>query len=102
MIRIVVLYPHSNGNWFNMEYYKKNHVPLVKKLLEPYGMKKFELDAGMDGINGPAPYFAIATMTFNTSEQFKKGFAECGQTLTDDMPNYTKDVILQVGEIVDI
>ena len=49
-----------------MEYYKKNHVPLVKKLLEPYGMKKFELDAGMDGINGPAPYFAIATMTFNT------------------------------------
>ena len=102
MIRIVVLYPQSDGNWFNMEYYKKNHIPMAKKLLEPFGLKKFEFDAGMAGINGPAPYFAIAYMTFNTPEQFQKGFAACGQTLTDDMPNYTKDVILQVGEIVDI
>jgi uncharacterized protein (TIGR02118 family) len=102
MIRIVVLYPQSDGNWFNMEYYKKNHIPLAKKLLEPFGLKKFELDAGLTGINGPAPYFAIATLTFDTPEQFQKGFAECGKALTDDMPNYTKDFILQVGEIVDI
>jgi hypothetical protein len=28
------------------------------------------------------------------------GFAAHGKTLTDDMPNYTRDVILQIGEMV--
>jgi hypothetical protein len=41
-------------------------------------------------------------MTFETPEQFRKGFADCGKTLIDDMPNYPKDVIPQVGEIVKI
>ena len=50
----------------------------------------------------PAPYFAIACLTFPTPDHFKKGFNECGKALTDDMPNYTKDVILQIGEIVEI
>ena len=102
MIRILVLYPQSDGNWFNMDYYKKNHIPLAKKLLEPFGLKKFEFDAGLGGMNGPAPYFAIALLTFETTEQFQNGFASCGKILTDDMPNYTKDVIVQIGEIVDI
>jgi uncharacterized protein (TIGR02118 family) len=102
MVRIIVLYPQSDGNWFNMEYYKKNHIPLAKKLLDPFGLIRFELDAGLAGIDGQAPYFAIALLTFSTMEQFQKGFAEHGKTLSDDMPNYTKDVIIQIGEIVDI
>jgi uncharacterized protein (TIGR02118 family) len=102
MVRIAVLYPQSEGNWFNMEYYKKNHIPLVKKLLDPYGLIRVELDAGLAGIDGKAPYFAIAYLTFQAMEHFQKGFAEHGKTLSDDMPNYTKDVIIQIGEIVDI
>lgn len=102
MIRVVVLYPQSNGNWFNMEYYKKNHIPLVKNLLEPYGMEKFEFDAGLAGMNGPAPYFAIAYLIFKTPEHFQKGFAIHGKTLTDDMPNYTNDAIIQVGEMIPV
>lgn len=102
MIRVVVLYPQSGGNWFNMDYYKKSHIPLAKKLLKPYGMVKFELDAGVAGMEGPAPYFAIGYLTFKNIEQFQKGMAEHGKTLTDDMPNYTKDVIIQIGETVKI
>lgn len=102
MIRLVVLYPQTEGNWFKMDYYKKNHIPLVKKLLGPFGLIKLEFDAGISGLNGPAPYFAIAYLTFKTIEQFQKGFAECGKTLTDDMPNYTKDAIIQIGEIVEV
>jgi uncharacterized protein (TIGR02118 family) len=102
MIRVVVLYPQKDGNWFNAEYYKQNHIPLAKKLLEPYGLEKFEFDTGLAGMEGPAPYFAIAYLTFPTPGQFQKGFAECGKALTDDMPNYTRDVIVQIGEIVEI
>jgi len=102
MIRVIVLYPNSNSNWFNMDYYKKNHVALVKKLLGPYGMEKLELDAGIAGLEGPAPYFAIAMITFKTIEQFQAGMAAHGKTLTDDIPNYTRDVIIQIGEILDV
>lgn len=102
MTRVVVLYPQTSDNWFKMDYYKMNHIPLVKKLLEPYGMEKVELDAGIAGMEGPAPYFAIAYLTFKTMDQCQKGLAAHGKTLTDDMPNYTKDVIIQIGEIVDI
>ena len=102
MFRIVVLYPQAGDNWFNMDYYKKNHIPLVKKLLKPFGMEKLELDAGIAGIDASAPYFAIAYLTFKTLEQFQKGFAAHGKTLSDDMPNYTKEVIIQIGEIVKI
>jgi len=102
MIRIVVLYPQSGDNWFNKDYYIKNHIPLAKKCLEPHGMVKFEFDLGIAGMDGPAPYFAIAYLTFKTVEQFQAGFAAHGKTLTDDMPNYTKDVILQIGEIVNL
>lgn len=102
MIRVVVLYPQSGDNWFNMDYYIKNHIPLAKKLLEPYGMEKFEFDKGLAGMEGPPPYFAIAYLTFKSPDQFQAGFAAHGKTLSDDMPNYTKDVIIQIGEIVDL
>jgi len=102
MIRVVILYPQSGDNWFNMDYYRKNHIPLVKKLLTPYGMEKIELDSGISGMDGPAPYFAIAYITFKNVEQFQKGMAAHGKTLTDDIPNYTKDFIMQIGEIIEI
>lgn len=101
MIRVVVLYPQSGDNWFNLDYYRKNHIPLAKRLLEPYGMEKFEFDIGLAGMEGPAPHFAIAYLTFKNVEQFQKGFAEHGKTLSDDMPNYTKDAIIQIGEILE-
>jgi uncharacterized protein (TIGR02118 family) len=102
MIRVVVLYPQTGGNWFKMDYYKNNHIPLVKRLFEPYGMEKVELDVGIAGLEGPAPYFAIAYLNFKNMDQFQKAMAEHGKTLSDDMSNYTKDVIIQVGETVNI
>ena len=102
MIRVVVLYPQSGNNWFNMEYYKKYHIPLVRKCLEPFGMEKIELDSGISGMEGPAPYFAIVYMTFKNIEQFQNGLAEHGKIFTDDMSNYTKEFILQIKEVVEI
>jgi uncharacterized protein (TIGR02118 family) len=102
MIRLVVLYPQSGGNWFDMDYYKKNHIPLVKKLFEPLGMEKIELDAGIAGMEGPAPYFAIAYLHFRTMDQLQKAMAQHAKTLTDDMVNYTKDAIIQIGENIKI
>jgi uncharacterized protein (TIGR02118 family) len=85
-----------------MDYYKRNHIPLVKKLFTPFGMKSIELDIGIAGMEGPAPYFAIAYLTFETADQFKAAASEHMQTISEDMPKYTKEAIIQIGEIVNI
>jgi len=102
MNRIVILYPNTNQNWFNSEYYTSKHIPLVMECLEPYGLEKFEFDLGIAGMDGPAPYLAIGYLTFKTLDQFQKGMAAKGKILMDDMPNYTRDVIVQIGETVEI
>ncbi len=63
----------------------------------PAFSKDLKVIAGMDG---PAPYFAIAYLVFKTMDQFQASLAAHGKTLTDDMPNYTRDVIIQISEIV--
>lgn len=57
---------------------------------------------GIAGMDGPAPYYAIGYMTFNKLEQFQDGMKVNGKILTDDMPNYTRDVIVQIGEVMEV
>jgi len=101
MVRIVVLYPQSGGNWFNADYYRNHHIPLAIKLLEPYGLEKFEFDLGLAGADSPSPYFAIGYLTFQNLGQFQDAFAAHGKALSDDMHNYTRDVIIQTGVVVE-
>jgi len=62
MIRIVVLYPQSGDNWFNKDYYIKNHIPLAKKCLEPmHGENRVRPWYSRYGRSGS--YFAIAYLT---------------------------------------
>ena len=101
MVRIVILYPQSEGNWFKADYYRNHHIPLVIKLLEPYGLEKFEFDLGLANADSPAPYFGIGYLTFQNAGQFQKALAAQGKTLMDDMPNYTRDVVIQTGEVIE-
>lgn len=98
---MTILYPRSGDNWFNADYYRNSHIPKVIKLLEPYGLQKFEFDLGVAGMEGPSPYFAIGYLIFQNINQFQTGFAAHGKTLMDDVPNYTRDVIVQIGEMVE-
>lgn len=99
MIRVTVLYPQSKDNWFNADYYKKNHLKMVKELMGPFGLKSIEMDMGINAPDNPAPFFATAHITFDTPENFQKAMAATGKALMDDIPNYTRDFILQVGEV---
>lgn len=102
MTRVVILYPNANNNWFDKSYYVNKHIPLVQNCMEPYGLTKIELDTGISGMNEPAPYLAIAYLTFNSIGQFQQGMEAQGETLIDDIPNYTRDYIVQIGETVEM
>lgn len=102
MVRIAILYPKTADNWFNQDYYIHSHIPLVKKLFIPQGMIKCEVDSGLAGMNGTPPYFAITLMTFENIEQLQSAMANHSKVLMEDVPNYTRDYIVQIGEILNI
>ena len=53
MIRVSVLYPRPGK--FNFDYYAKDHMQLVHKLLDPFGLVKSEVDKGVES----SPYLAV-------------------------------------------
>ena len=90
MVRIAVLYPNSDGASFDVRYYRDKHMKLVREKLDPLGMLGCEVDAGISGMGDqPPPYLAIGYLFFETADQFHSAFAQVGEALVADVPNYT-------------
>lgn len=101
MIRASVYYPSGKGS-FDMDYYLNTHIPLVEKLMSPYGLLRVEVDRGIGGMPGEAaPFTAIARMIFNSMEGFQKGSEAHDSKLAADVKNFT-DIkpFFQVSEIL--
>ena len=62
LIKISVMYPFSEGNTFNIEYYETKHMPMVAGFLGA-NLVKYTIEKGVaSGIpNQPLPYMAIGT-----------------------------------------
>ncbi|MFC1838320.1 EthD family reductase [Thermodesulfobacteriota bacterium] len=102
MIRASVYYPSGEGK-IDMDYYLNTHIPLVEKLMEPYGLVKVEVDKGIGGgkPGEAAPFVTIAQMVFNSMEEFQKGSEVHEGEFAADVKNFT-DIkpFFQVSEIV--
>jgi uncharacterized protein (TIGR02118 family) len=95
MIRVSVFYP-KGGN-FNFDYYVKNHMQLVHKLLDPFGLVKSEVDRGV----GDSPFLAAGHLLFTSMEEMQKGLQAHDPALAADMVNYTDTKPqFQVSEII--
>jgi uncharacterized protein (TIGR02118 family) len=89
------MYP--KGGKFNYEYYMNQHMALVHKLLDPYGLVKTEVNKGI----GDAPFMAIGHLVFNRLEDMQKALQAHDPELGADLVNFT-DVQpqFQVSEII--
>ena len=90
MIKVSVLYPKKPDAKFDMDYYCKDHIGLVKSKLGT-ACKKVEVD---EGIAGAAPgsepaYFAMGHMLFDSVESFQAAFGPHAETIMADIPKYT-------------
>ena len=102
MYRISVLYPNQEGRRFDLEYYMKRHVPLVKSLLEPFRLKDVEVTQGLaSGSGGPPPYLVVTHLIFDEIEDFQRGMKEQQALFAADLPNYTDITpIFQISRIL--
>ncbi len=100
MIRVLVLYPKGANDKFDFDYYKNNHLKLVKELLNPV---KIEIDKGISNPEIPTPYYAVTHMIFNSIEELATKYAEFGKELIDDKDQFTNiQIITQISDIIEV
>jgi uncharacterized protein (TIGR02118 family) len=95
MIRVSVLYP--KGGKFNFDYYANQHMALVHKRLDSFGLVETEVDKGI----GDSPYAAIGHLVFRTLEDMQRGLQAHDPEFAADVVNFS-DIKpqIQVNEIV--
>ncbi len=102
MISILVLYANSPGSKFDMDYYVSRHLPLVRRLLEPMGMRSltYVTERALDDAGGAQAYRLIAELRFDDMATTKSALAAHGPETQADIPNFT-DVapVIIIGEL---
>lgn len=72
MAVFTVLYPAAEGAKFDHDYYNATHIPLVKEAFAATGLTGVQVLRGLSGgAGGPAPFVAIANITFRDAEALR-------------------------------
>lgn len=90
MIKVTALYPNTEASKFDIEYYCKRHMPMVRDLLGT-ALKRIEVEQGVTDGNpeSQASHVAAGHMYFESLEAFKDAFAPHAQEIRGDISNYT-------------
>jgi uncharacterized protein (TIGR02118 family) len=101
MIKVSVLYPLANGTKFDIDYYCKNHMPMVQRKLGS-ALKHMTIEHGLEGgTPGSKPLFAaMGHLVFDSLESFRATFGPHAREIMADIPNYT-DITpeIQISEV---
>ena len=103
MIKVSVLYPYSEGKKFDHDYYKANHIPLIKKRLGQT-LRNAYIDKGMSGITpgSKSPFVCIGHLLFDSLEEYRTSFAPHAEEIRADIPKYTDiQPLIQISEIIE-
>lgn len=101
MIKVTLMYPHTAGYTFDMEYYLASHMPMMRKKIGAT-LRGAAVDEGIAGAapGTPPKYVAICHLLFDSVDAFQLAFATHGQSILGDMPNYTNvQPTIQVNEV---
>lgn len=101
MIKVSVMYPNVEGAKFDIDYYCKSHIPMVRQKLGD-ALQGVEVEKGLANEAGKSPaYIAFGHLYFESVEAFRAAFGEHGKTFQQDIPNYTDIVpVLQISEVM--
>ena len=101
MVKITILYPNSQGSWFDDDYYFNKHMPMAIERLGKE-LRGVTVEHGLGGVTpgSPPSYFAICQLSFDSIEAFLDAFMPHANFLQGDIPNYTSiQPIIQYNEV---
>ena len=94
MIRMSVLYPSNEGSTFDLDYYREQHMAIVRRDMP--AVKRIEVDQAIDG-----PYMAVGHLYFDSAEDLQASMGN-GAAAMADIPNFTNvQPFVQVATILD-
>jgi uncharacterized protein (TIGR02118 family) len=102
MIKVSVLYPNTPGARFDHEYYRDQHLPLVKARMGNH-CNFYTIDKGIAGgaPDAPATYIAMCHIFSDSAETFEAGFGPHATEIMGDIVNYTDlTPTLQISEVI--
>ncbi|NMG74598.1 EthD family reductase [Aromatoleum diolicum] len=102
MIKVSVLYLHSDGCRFDFGYYCNRHMPMVKERLGD-ACQGIAVDQGISGdAPGSQPHcIAMGHLFFESVDAFQNAFAPHAEAIMGDIPNYTDiQPVIQVSEVL--
>ncbi len=82
----MVLYP--SGGEIDMGYYRTKHLPLVRNLLDPMGLKEL-VHWSPQAMDPASPYQLVAELRFQTAEAGLAALEAHGPETQADIPNFT-------------
>jgi uncharacterized protein (TIGR02118 family) len=101
MIKVSVFYPASESAKFDMDYYCKSHMPMVKDKLGA-ACKSIAVEQGVGGgaPGAPPTYVAMGHLYFDSAAEFQKAFASHAEAIMKDVPNYTNvQPLIQISDV---
>ena len=101
MIKVSVMYKNAEDCRFDMDYYCKEHIPMVR---DKFGdaCKGIAVDQGVAGEepDSAAPYVAMVHFFFESVEDFQNAFGPHADIILADVPNYTDaEMVVQISEV---
>ncbi|MGD9765364.1 MAG: EthD family reductase [Candidatus Binatia bacterium] len=101
MVKVSVFYAYDPGKKFDMDYYCKHHMALVK---ERFGsaLKSIAVEQGVAGGEPGAPpkFIAMGHMYFDSADAFHRAFAPHAEEIVADVKNYTDlEPMIQISEV---
>ena len=102
MIKVSVMYPNSEGCRFDMDYYCKSHMTMVRDKLGA-ACQGIAVDQGVaGGAPGSKPaYIAAGHLFFESVEAFQKAFAPHADVILADIPNYSSvQPVIQISDVL--
>lgn len=101
MYKITILYADAEGKHFDMDYYEKNHMPMMAGFIGD-NLYFYEIDKGISGRNAAekAPYVAVGYFFIKDTLAYNKAIAANIDAVRADIPKYTNiQPAIQVSEI---
>lgn len=101
MVKVSIYYPNKPDGRFDLDYYRKTHMPLSKKKLGE-ALRRVEIDVGLTGglRNSTAPYVVACHLYFDSADAFYSAFAPHADELAGDIKNYTNvEPVIQISDV---
>jgi uncharacterized protein (TIGR02118 family) len=102
MIKVSVMYPNGVDTHFDHDYYRDQHMPMVKAKLGD-ALKFYTVDKGLAGgtPGAPATYAAAGHLHLDSVAAFQAAFGPHVKDIMGDIPNYTNITpLIQISEVV--